>query len=103
MTATRAVISSHEQRSTHTVERCLLCGDIAVLVQLKRGRDLGMTQDELDVAWWYAEVLEQRGRGVTQVMDGDASQSGAFAEVVEVIDEVARPYRSAIRAEKDEI
>jgi hypothetical protein len=61
-----------------------------MLVELLRGCDVRMSQDELRIPRRHAQILEQRGFGVSGLMHSDAPQTRLLADLVEGPDEVLR-------------
>lgn len=66
-----------------------------MLVDLLCGGDVRVSEDQLDVAHWHAEVLQQRGGGVPRVVHRDAREVDRLADLVKGAHEVLGVNRSA--------
>src|SRR5580765_1761622 len=75
--------STTAQQLLHLPQRVLSRRKIPVLVDLLRGRHLGVTQDELGIASRHSQLFEQRGRGVAHVMNPDDPQPLLSADAAE--------------------
>lgn len=63
---------------------------IDVGVDLQRGADPGVAEDGLRVAGWNAQLLQERGDCVPEVVDLDRPKLVGVADATERPDEVAR-------------
>ncbi len=95
-------IPDHSAGSFGAAEQRVELGDgvqagglVHVGVDLLRGRDVGVPEDDLRIAGRDAQVLEQGCGGVPQGMETDLADAVAVADAGEGPDEVARLDRTA--------
>lgn len=89
MTAKWASVTA-QHRTFQLTEPLLLPVDVAMFVQLLRRSNASMTQDKLNIAVWNIGVLEQRGHGVSQIVQAYPSKPGFTLHPLEGPKEIAR-------------
>nr|WP_234825265.1 hypothetical protein [Mycobacteroides abscessus] len=86
-----------------TVDRLVLGGCVAVLVDLLGGADVGVAQNQLGISGGHAQVFEHGGGHVSEIVDADAAQPCPLAQPVEHAGKVPRPERSPVIASNDKV
>ena len=87
---------------TEAAERLALGLAILVGIDLQRDGQPRVAENDLRVAGRNAEVLEQGGGGVPQMVDLDVTEFVGVADAVERADEITRLDRSACLGGEDE-
>ncbi|HSX65948.1 MAG TPA: hypothetical protein VLF38_00290 [Nocardioides sp.] len=90
------------QRACNSVKRLALRREVAVLVDLLGGRDVGVSEDHLCVPRRHAQVLQRSRCGMTRVMHRDPPQARLLADLVKRPHKVLRIDRRPTVACEDE-